>query len=148
LPALAGANLIYGMGMLELGITFSLEQLVIDNEIVKMIKAALRGVEVDDESLAVEAIQQVGPGGNFLSSPHTLRHMTEQSHSKLIDRRMWQPWNKDGAKDLTERAHEEVLSILKNHKPQPLPPEVLSTLRSIVESAEQELLARSDKITS
>ena len=137
---MAGANLIYGLGMLELGITFSLTQLVIDNEIVKMVKEAVKGIDINDESMAVEVIKQVGPGGNFLSAEHTLRHMREQSHSKLIDRRMWQQWEKDGKKDFAQRAHEEALSILKNHKPEPLPQATLSALHSIVESAEEKLV--------
>lgn len=125
--------------MLELGITFSLTQLVIDNEIVKMVKEAVKGIDINDASMAVEVIKQVGPGGNFLSAEHTLRYMKGQSHSKLIDRRMWQQWEKDGKKDFAKRAHEEVLSILKSHKPEPLPPATLSALQSIVESAEEKL---------
>jgi len=143
---LAGANLIYGMGMLELGITFSLTQLVIDNEITKMVKAVLRGIDVNDENMAVEVIKQVGPGGNFLSAEHTLRHMREQSHSKLIDRRMWQQWESSEKKDFAQRAREEALSILKNHKPEPLPSEVLSTLHSVVESAEEKLIGRTGEV--
>ncbi len=131
--------MIYGLGMLELGITFDLTQLVIDNEIAKMVRTATNGVEINDESIALEVISKVGPGGNFLNAEHTLRHMREQSHSKLIDRRMWEPWENSGSKDMTQRAHEELLSILKNHKPEPLPPETLSVLRSIVENAEGEL---------
>ena len=139
---LAGANLVYGMGMLELGITFSLTQLIIDNEIVKMVKEAVKGIEINDENMALEVIKQVGPGGNFLSAEHTLRHMKEQSHSKLIDRKMWQQWERDGSQDFAQRAREEALSILKIHKPEPLPPKVLSTLHSIVKSAEEELAGR------
>jgi len=131
--------LIYGMGMLELGITFDLTQLVIDNEIARMVRVAIKGIEVNDETIALEAIKQVGPGGNFLSAKHTLRHMKEQSHSKLIDRKMRESWESSGSKDMVERAHEELLSILKNHKPEPLPAETLSSLRSIVENAEGEL---------
>jgi len=131
--------LIYGMGMLELGITFDLTQLVIDNEIARMVRIAIKGIEVNDETIALEAIKQVGPGGNFLSAKHTLRHMKEQSHSKLIDRKMRESWESSGSKDMVERAHEELLSILKNHKPEPLPAETLSSLRSIVENAEGEL---------
>jgi len=131
--------LIYGMGMLELGITFDLTQLVIDNEIARMVRIAIKGIEVNDETIALEAIKQVGPGGNFLSAKHTLRHMKEQSHSKLIDRKMRESWESSGSKDMVERAHEELLSILKNHKPEPLPAETLSSLRSIVKNAEGEL---------
>jgi len=131
--------LIYGMGMLELGITFDLTQLVIDNEIARMVRVAIKGIEVNDETIALEAIKQVGPGGNFLSAEHTLKHMKEQSHSKLIDRKMRESWESSGSKDMVERAHEELLSILKNHKPEPLPAETLSSLRSIVKNAEGEL---------
>ena len=138
--------MIYGMGMLELGITFSLTQLVMDNEIVKMVKEVVKGIDISDKNMAVEVIKQVGPGGNFLSAEHTLRHMKEQSHSKLIDRRMWQQWESSEKKDFAQRAREEALSILKNHKPEPLPPEVLSTLHSIVESAEEELVGRVGKV--
>jgi len=127
------------MGMLELGITFDLTQLVIDNEIARMVRIAIKGIEVNDETIALEAIKQVGPGGNFLSAEHTLKHMKEQSHSKLIDRKMRESWESSGSKDMVERAHEELLSILKNHKPEPLPAETLSSLRSIVENAEGEL---------
>ncbi len=131
--------MIYGMGMLELGITFDLTQLVIDNEIARMVRVAIKGIEVNDETIALEAIKQVGPGGNFLSAEHTLKHMKEQSHSKLIDRKMRESWESSGSKDMVERAHEELLSILKNHKPEPLPAETLSSLRSIVKNAEGEL---------
>lgn len=131
--------MIYGMGMLELGITFDLTQLVIDNEIARMVRVAIKGIEVNDETIALEAIKQVGPGGNFLSAEHTLRHMKEQSHPKLIDRKMRESWESSGSKDMVERAHEELLSILKSHKPEPLPAETLSSLRSIVENAEGEL---------
>jgi len=134
--------LIYGMGMLELGITFSLTQLVMDNEIVKMVKEVVKGIDISDKNMALEVIKQVGPGGNFLSAEHTLRHMKEQSHSKLIDRRMWQQWESSEKKDFAQRAREEALSILKNHNPEPLPSEVLSTLHSIVENAEEELVGR------
>jgi len=130
------------MGMLELGITFDLTQLVMDNEMAKMISRAVKGISINDESIGLDVIEQVGPGGNFLSTEHTLRHMREQSHSKLIDRRMWQPWQISGSKNMAERAHEELLSILKNHKPDPLPAGVLSTLHSIVENAEKEILER------
>ena len=126
--------------MLELGITFSLTQLVIDNEIVKMVKEVVRGIDINEESMAVKVIKQVGPAGNFLSVEHTLRHMREQSHSKLIDRRMWQQWEKDGKKDFAQRAHEEVLSILKSHEPEPLPQATLSALHSIVVNAEERLV--------
>jgi len=132
--------------MLELGITFDLTQLVMDNEMAKMINCAVRGIDINDESMGLDVIKQVGPGGNFLSAEHTLRHMREQSYSKLIDRSMWATWKNKGSRDFVQRAHEELLSILKNHKPEPLPPGVLATLHSIVENAEEEILEREKRM--
>ncbi len=143
LPALAGANLIYGMGMLELGVTFSWAQLVIDNEIAAMVKRVVQGVRINDDLLAVETIKKVGAGKDFLSQKHTRQFMaSEQSKVKLIDRRMRGAWNKRGGKDLAEAAGEEARHILENHKPTPLPQDVLSKLRSIVE--EQEALEKEE----
>jgi trimethylamine--corrinoid protein Co-methyltransferase len=137
LPALAGANLIYGMGMLELGVTFSFAQLVIDNEIAGMVKRVVQGVKVTDDTLAVELIKKVGAGKDFLAQKHTRQYMgPEQSKVKLLDRRMRGAWQKRGGKDLAEAAADQAREILQNHKPVPLPDDVLKTLRSIVEEAE------------
>lgn len=137
LPALAGANLIYGMGMLELGVTFSFAQLVIDNEIASMVKRVVQGVKITDDLLAVELIKKVGAGKDFLAQKHTRQYMgSEQSKVKLIDRRMRGAWNKRGGKDLAEAASDQARHILETHKPAPLPQEVLSRLRSIVEEQE------------
>ncbi len=140
MPALAGSNIIYGMGMLELGITFSYEQLLIDAEIVRMIKRTLQGMAVNDDTLAVEVIKAVGAGGNYLSQKHTRRFMNqEQSRSKLIDRRMRDRWMARGGKDMAQRAREEALKLLQSHKPTPLDPAVSKQLRQIIEKAEAEL---------
>jgi trimethylamine--corrinoid protein Co-methyltransferase len=139
LPALAGANLIYGMGMLELGVTFSFAQLVMDNEIAAMVKRVVQGVRVSDDTLAVELIKKVGAGKDFLAQKHTREYMgPEQSKVKLIDRRMRGAWEKRGGKDLAEVANDKARDILENYKVPELPSEVLSTLRSIVEEAEAE----------
>lgn len=138
LPALAGANLIYGLGMLELGMAFDYAQLVMDNEIARMVKKAVGGIEVSDEDLAVDVIQQVGAGGEFVSHEHTFRHFREQSQNRLIDRRMRDAWLADDSKDMTERAYEEAKYLLENHKPDPLPAGAAETMREIVAGAEEE----------
>lgn len=125
--------------MLELGITFDYAQMLMDNEMVRMINRSLEGVPVNDESLAVDVIKQVGTAGEFITQEHTFRHFKqEQSQSKLIDRTMRDTWLASGGKDYTERAYEESKYILENHKPDPLPAEVEATIRSIVEEAEEE----------
>lgn len=142
LPALAGSNILYGMGMLELGITFSYTQLLIDCEIVRMVKRVIQGIAVNDETLAVEVINAVGAGGNYLCQEHTVRHMRkEQSQARLIDRRMRTGWEELGSKDMAEKAQEEIFNILQNHKPTPLEPEVARQLQEIIQEAERESIA-------
>jgi trimethylamine--corrinoid protein Co-methyltransferase len=136
---LAGANLIYGLGMIEMGMTIDYGQLVMDNEFARMIKYTVRGIAVNDESLAVDVMHEVGVGKDFLSHDHTMKHMRTQSQPKLIDRRTREDWDAGGKTDLYQRALEEARFILENHKPDPLPDEVLATIRSIVEEAEAEL---------
>jgi trimethylamine--corrinoid protein Co-methyltransferase len=140
LPALAGANLIYGLGMLDMGMTMNWAQLVMDNEFAGMIKHVVKGIPVNDETLAVDVIHEVGPFGDFISHEHTLKHVRAvQSQPKLIDRRRRDFWQQLGGTNIAERAREEAKRIFKTHKPDPLPPEVLSSLNSIIESAEAEL---------
>jgi trimethylamine--corrinoid protein Co-methyltransferase len=136
---LAGANLIYGLGMIEMGMTIDFGQLVMDNEFAKMIKFLLHGIPVNDETLAVDVIREIGIGKNFLSHDATFKHMRSQSQPKLIDRRTREEWEASGSTDISERASEEARRILETHKPDPLPDDVLATIRSIVEEAEREL---------
>ncbi|MBW2437288.1 MAG: trimethylamine methyltransferase family protein [Deltaproteobacteria bacterium] len=142
LPALAGANLIYGLGMIEMGMTIDYGQLVMDNEFARMIKHVVQGIAVNDKTLAVDVIHEIGVGKNFLSHDHTFKHMKSQSQPKLIDRRTREDWDAGGRTDLYQRASEEARYILENHKPEPLPEDVLAAMRSIVEEAEAELGVR------
>src|SRR5674476_1575412 len=107
LAALAGANLIYGAGMIESGVTFDFGQLVMDNEFAKMIKHALAGIPVDDETLAVEDIARGGPFGDFLSLDATLRHMRELSQPEVLDRRVREDWEARGSRDLYSTCREK-----------------------------------------
>jgi len=136
---LAGANLIYGLGMLESGITFDFGQLVLDNDFARMIKHTLKGIPVSDESLAVDVIKEVGPFRDFLSHDSTLKHMRSQSQPRLIDRRTREDWLSRGETDLYQRATDQARHIVKTHRPEPLPDNVLSRLRSIIEETEKEL---------
>ncbi len=136
---MAGANLIYGMGMLELGVTFSFAQLLIDDEIATMVKRVVQGIAVNDETMAVDIIKHVGAGKDFLGQRHTRDFMAkEQSKPKLIDRRMRGAWMNLGAKSMAERANEKAIEILENHKPEPLPDSVLRTFEDIIQRAEKE----------
>jgi len=133
---LAGANLIYGAGMTESGVTFDYAQYVIDNDIARMVKHTVAGVPVNDETLAVDDIHAVGPFGDFLSLDATMRHMREQSQPKLMDRRVREEWEAMGAQDAYSAAKEEAKRILDEHHPEPLPAEVAQQIDAIVREAE------------
>ncbi len=139
LPSLTGSNVIYGMGMLEMGMMMSYEQLLIDQEIVRMIRRILQGIPVNKETIALDVIKKVGPSGNYLGESHTRKYMrTDSSQAKLIDRKMRDGWEKDGSKDMAERAREEAIKILETHKPIPLTDDVAKRIRAIIEEAESE----------
>jgi trimethylamine--corrinoid protein Co-methyltransferase len=139
LPALAGANVIYGLGMLEMGITFDLAQLVMDHEIAKMILHSLQGIPVNDETLSVDIIKEMGIGKDYLAHESTFRYMRSQSQASLIDRRMREDWEAAGSPDIYKRAHDKVIEILETYEPPPLSEDVLATIGSIVEEAEKEM---------
>ena len=136
---MAGANLIYGLGMLESGVTFDYGQLVMDNEFAEMIKHVVNGIPVSEDTLAVDVIGKVGPFSQFITEQHTFKHMKQMSQPSLIDRRVREKWEKSGAQSMHEKAMDKARDILKNHKPTPLPDEVRSTMRSIVENVEGEI---------
>ena len=139
LPAIAGANLIDGMGMLESGQTWSHEQLLIDNDIVTIVKHAIQGIDVTDDTMAVELVKQSHKIKDFLHQKHTIQFMREQSRPKLIDRRTRGAWQAKGGKDLTQAAREEARRIIKTHQPEPLSDDVKKTLRDIVQTARKAL---------
>ncbi len=126
LVALAGANFIHdAAGFIEFCMTASYDKLVIDNEIIGMVMRAVEGIRVDDETLAFEEIHKAGPGGHFVSSRHTRRHMRSEHYApQLSDRMNRDVWEKEGAPDTVARATQTVKSIL-DRKPAPVIPESL-----------------------
>lgn len=133
--SLCGGNLIHDVGYLESGLTFSLAQLAICEELIGWIQAFLRGVDVSDESLAVDVIGRVGPEGQYLNQEHTRRHFREAWVPDLLERDDHKTWQRKGVKTLGERAAERVDRILAEHRPDPLPADVLARLDAIVERA-------------
>ncbi len=131
--------MIYGAGMLESGITFDYGQLVLDCEFARMIKHTIQGIPVNDESLAIDPIKEIGPGGDYLMHKHTFNHMRSQSKPELIDRKMRGGWEKAGSTNAYERALMKVRYILETHIPAKLSDEVLAKIRSIVVETEQEM---------
>jgi trimethylamine--corrinoid protein Co-methyltransferase len=140
IPALAGANLIYGPGMLESGITFDYAQLVLDSEFIRMINHVINGFAVNRETLAVDVINSAGISGDFISQRHTLENMQQHSRPEFIDRSRMEKWQAAGALDSYQRALEKTRDILQNHQPDPLPEKVLADIRSIIIETQEELV--------
>ncbi len=117
--ALSGANYIHdAFGLLEFCTTLSYEKMVIDNESVGMALRAVRGVEVNRETIAAEIIEEVGPGGQFLDHPHTAKHVRgEFFFPTIADRQPRSVWEAAGSLDATKRARIKAKQILEDHKP-------------------------------
>ena len=138
--ALGGANVVYGAGCLDQGLTFDFAKLAMDAEMIRGIHRTLGGIPVNDETLGLDVIHQVGPGGEFLSHKHTFAHMKALSQSRLFDRRNRDAWLKSsGGKNLTERAYDAAEKILSEHVPALLPDEVLDEMNRLLEKYESEL---------
>lgn len=127
----AGSHLVHDIGYLESGLTGSLAQIVICDEILTWINRAFTPVTVDQEMLALDLIHETGPDGQYLDKKHTLRHFKEQWHPLLFDRTNYESWVKKGSKTLEQRACERVDEILNTHKPESLPDIIKAGLREI-----------------
>jgi len=140
LPALAGANLLTGAGFIETIRTASFAQIVIDNEILGMVYRTLRGITVEDESLALELIDKVGPGGSYLAEKHTRKHaLLEHFIPAIFDRNVRETWERKGSRDVAQAAKEKAADILSKHHPSELDKDVQRQLDAIMTRAKQTL---------
>ena len=122
-----------------MGITMSFEQLLIDQEIVRMVRRIIQGIAVNTDTIALDVIKAIGPAGNYLSHRHTLKYMrSELSTTTLINRKMRNNWESTGSKDMSQVANEKAREILENYTPTPLPDDVKKRIREIVEEGEAE----------
>ncbi len=129
---LMGGNIVHDLGYLESGLTFSLAQLAICDQIVSWIKAFLKDVEVSEETLALDVIRQVGIEGQYLKTSHTRRHVKDHWYPDLFERGAYNDWKQKGGLSLGERAAERVQNILDEHHPEPLDDKIRLRLHDIV----------------
>ena len=122
MAALGGINYISCVGgLLDSTLVISSEQMLIDNDLCGMALRALRGVEVNDSTLALDIIEKVGPGGNFLALKHTCENFKKEMFlPEFMDRNFWDAWKKNGKKTASDKAKEKVQKVLKEHKVEPL----------------------------
>jgi len=134
---LSGANLIHDVGFLESAMVGSHEMVVMSDEVVGMVKRFLSGVRVNEETLALGVVKEVGPGGNFLAHEHTARNLrTELWFPKLIDRSRYSPWQTAGARTMGDRVRERVAEMLASHEVPPLGEEVNAGIDAILADAD------------
>jgi len=137
LSGLSGTSIVHDVGFLDCANIGSLESLVMNDEIIAMTKRILRGVVISDDTLMLDLIDKIGPGGEFLSTLETARRCrTEIWNPKLMDRRPWPLWLEAGAPTTKERIQERLQKILLTHKPTPLPDGVAESIESILKAAE------------
>jgi trimethylamine--corrinoid protein Co-methyltransferase len=126
------------MGMLDMGMSLSFQQLVVDHEIARMILRVVRGIQVSGEHLALEVISRVGIGGHYLSEDHTLKHFkSEAVVATLFGRDNFDSWLAKGKPEIKKIAAEKVRDILSNHEVDPLPQGVKEEFQKIIRTMEQ-----------
>ena len=130
---LGGVDLVFDAGCVEGGLLFSPELLVIGDELVGMTRAAVEPIEVNDETIALDVIREVGPGEVFLGEDHTLAHFRELWTPRLLSWEGRKEWTEAGAKTLRTRARERVFDVWQTHEVPALPDDVVRGMREIVE---------------
>jgi trimethylamine--corrinoid protein Co-methyltransferase len=130
---LHGANVVHDVGFMDSGLQGSLPLQVIANDLIGWLRAATAGVPVNEEALALDVVDELGPTGDYLSHEHTLRHFREPYYSKLADKGTYSQWVERGATTMEEQAAQQVSEILASHQPEPLPSDVQREVTQIVE---------------
>lgn len=129
--ALAGCDLMTGIGGLNDSMFVSMEQMLIDADVWEHVRRTWQGIEVDDDEIAMDIIEKAGPKGQYLSLPHTFKNFRRLHMPRYADRSSYDSWSADGKKEMYDKAHEAIEMMLAEHKPTPLPGEVSNKLRDI-----------------
>jgi trimethylamine--corrinoid protein Co-methyltransferase len=135
---LSGVQLIHDMGYLDSGLCSSAEMVCLGNEMVGLVRRVSRGIEVNPDTLALDVVHEVGPGGNFLETQHTLEHYRQEFwFPRLLFRGNMEEWSRQGSQDMRTRLNQQAREILAQHNPEPLPPAVSKELDRILRKREQ-----------
>jgi trimethylamine--corrinoid protein Co-methyltransferase len=129
---LSGQHLAHDVGYLEAGLTTSPEMIVFTAEIIDRMRHFMRGISLDAESLALDPIQQLGPGGEYLTAKHTLKHFRELWRPTLFSRQRMAGWVEEGGKRLGDRLRDKTISIIDEHRPDLLPDAIRAEIAYIL----------------
>jgi len=129
------SDMLLGAGLLHGSRIWSYEQMLMDCEIFDLVRKMMEGIVVDDETLALDVIDAVGPGGNFLKQKHTRQHMRELWVPQFMDRRSYEAWDEQGD-GAPEWARAKAQQILATHLPEPLDHQISAEFGRIIASLE------------
>jgi len=132
---LTGANLIHDVGYMESGLTTSYEMIVLTDELIEMTDSLMGGIEVSDDTLMLEELHNVGPGGHFLNTEATMARFRDFWYPDLMSREIRETWLDRGGTKLAQRLQEKVKTIITEHEPRPLEAQKKDQLQEILEEA-------------
>jgi trimethylamine---corrinoid protein Co-methyltransferase len=130
---LHGANIVHDVGFMDAGLQGSLQLIAICNDLIGFLRAATAGVLVNDETLALDVVDELGATGDYLTHPHTLKHFREPFYSKLADKGTYSQWMDRDATTMEARAAQQVDALIQSHTPEPLPADVQREIDQIVQ---------------
>ena len=134
MATVAMSDMLLGAGLLHGSRIWSYAQMLMDCEIFDLVQHMMRGIVVDEETLALDVIDAVGPAGNYLAQKHTRRYMRRRWNPRYMDRRPYNVWEAEGD-GAVEWATEEARRILESHEPEPLPPGLAAELARMIPDA-------------
>jgi len=142
---LAGANLIYGVGMLDSAMLWDYASAILQNEFLDMVLKVVEGIKVSEANIAMDVIRDVGPAGEFITHEHTYNNFKRLSHPTLMNRDTRENWEAAGSPDIVDVAYEKSHDILENYKPEPRPEKVQKELDRIYAEYEAAVEERKSK---
>jgi trimethylamine---corrinoid protein Co-methyltransferase len=141
LMGLSGSDILGGAGQLEVATVLSPLQLIIDNEVIGMVRQLMRGVEITDDTLAWDVLAETRPGDQFLTSDHTFRHCRDVHRPGVFSRPTREVWEGQGKKDVLERALEHYRTLMGKEKPYQCDSSLSREIEAIVAAADKHLVA-------
>lgn len=138
--ALAGLNLCHDVGYLNSGMVFSLESLLLGDDIISAVSHFTDGIEVNEETLALDVIDKVGPEGDFLSEESTAKFLKQEGwYSQLLNKKQFQAWKADGSKTVNQRLEEKAHQIIEEDVPPLISNDEMKELDKIIAEREKKL---------
>jgi trimethylamine--corrinoid protein Co-methyltransferase len=127
-----GSNLVHDVGYLESGLTCSFEMIVLADELIALTDNMMKGIDISDETLMLDEIDEVGPGGHFLNTKATLNRFKDFWYPGLLDRSLRSTWLENGGTSLEQRLNRKARDIISEHRPEPLEKKVKEGVQEIL----------------